>query len=300
MPSVFELIKLRVLRRLLVPVIRLKWRGKLPAGVVAEPLGMASGETWVAARRYTPVGEHRALPVMLFFHGGGWVGFNLDTHDALCRDLCRRTGHMVISVDYRLAPEHPFPAGVQDCLGALDWLVGHAARIGADPQRICLVGDSAGGNLAAVLALQARSRHPGMIKGQVLVYPVTDHASGDWPSHARYGRKPYPLTRESLADLWRWYTAGSREWPASNSHDLATPYRVADLSGLPPALVVLAEEDLLHDEGQAYARRMQEAGAEVQLKTYAGQKHGFVGLEPTPAHEQALADIQAWMSRLYR
>ena len=296
----FELIKLRILRRLFVPVIRMKWRGKLPTGVVVEPLGMAHGEAWVSARRYTPAGDHRALPVMLFFHGGGWVGFNLDTHDALCRDICRRTGHIVISVDYRLAPEHPFPAGVQDCLAAFDWLVANAARIGADPQRISIGGDSAGGNLAAVVALQARNRHPGVLKGQILIYPVTDHVSGDWPSYARYGRKPYPLTRESLADLWRWYTAGSHEWPASNSHELATPQRVADLSGLPPALVLLAEEDLLCDEGRAYAGRMQEAGNDVQVKTYPGQKHGFVGLEPTAAHDQALANIQVWMAQLYR
>lgn len=294
-----ELLKLKILRRLAPPLIRFKWRGKLPAGVTTQPLEIASGDTRVPARLYKPEAASGALPVMLYFHGGGWVGLNLDTHDALCRDLCRSSGHMIISVDYRLAPEHPFPAGVNDCLGALDWLVANARRFGADPARITVGGDSAGGNLAAVIAQQARGRHPGVIKGQLLIYPVTDHCSADWPSYQRYGGKPYGLTYQGMTDLWRWYTSNSPHWaPGATSHDLATPYRVHDLAGLPPAFVVLAEEDLLCDEGVAYGRRMQEAGNRVQTKIYPEQHHGFVGTEPSAAHSESISDMRDWLRAL--
>ena len=295
-----ELLKLKILRWLAPHVIGFKWRGKRPQGVVTRDLEIASGDTRVPARLYTPQNAQGPLPVMLFFHGGGWVGLNLDTHDALCRDICRQSGQILVSVDYRLAPEHPFPAGVHDCLGALDWLVKNAASIGADASRISVGGDSAGGNLAAVVSQQARSRHPGVIKGQLLIYPVTDHHSADWPSYKRYGGKPYGLTFEGVKDLWRWYTSNSPDWPPdTTSHDLATPYRGEDLSGLPPAFVLLAEEDLLCDEGVAYARRMQEAGVSVQSKIYPKQEHGFVGTKPSAAHDEALADIKAWLQKLY-
>ena len=294
------MLKLKLLRWLAPFLIRHKWRGKLPQGVDTQPLEIVSGDTRVPARLFRPQGVQGPLPVMLFFHGGGWVGLNLDTHDPLCRDLCSRSGHMIVSVDYRLAPEHPFPAGVNDCLGALDWLVANAARIGADPARITVGGDSAGGNLAAVIAQQARSRQPGVVRGQVLVYPATDHHSGDWPSYQRYGVKPYPLTRESMVELWEWYTSKSPLWPrGTTSHELATPNRVPDLGGLPPAFVVLAEEDLLCDEGAAYAQRMQQAGIPVRMKTYPGQKHGFFGTEPSAANDEAMNDVQAWLRALH-
>ncbi|HSW14278.1 MAG TPA: alpha/beta hydrolase [Solimonas sp.] len=296
-----ELFKLKILRWLAPLMVRFKWRGRVPPGVVAEPLQIVSGETSVPARCYRPEGAAGPLPVILYFHGGGWVGLDLDTHDPLCRDLCRHSGHMVISVDYRIAPEHPFPAGVQDCLGALDWLVQNAAGLGGDVSRLSVAGDSAGGNLAAVVALEARRRHPGVLKGQILIYPATDHpAHADWPSYRSHGGKEYPLTLEGMKDLWRLYTTNSSLWPTgAGSHDLATPYRVQDLGGLPPALLLIAEEDLLRDEGIAYGQRMQEAGVSVQVKTYPGQKHGFIGMEPTEAHLQAMADVKAWTQGLH-
>lgn len=292
----FEKIKIRALRWMVRIAVRTKWRGKVMTEVAVDTLEIRSGDTCVQARRYTPPRTQGPLPVLLFFHGGGWVGFDLDTHDPLCRDLCARSGYLVISVDYRLAPEHPFPAGVQDCLGALDWLVQNAAMLGADPARIAIGGDSAGGNLAAVVAQQARARHPGVLKGQVLIYPVTDHPSADWASYVSCSGKGYPLSHAGLKDLWRMYTSNSPEWqPGQTQHELATPYRVERLQGLPPALMVIAEDDLLRDEGLAYAQRMQDAGVPVSVKPFAGQKHGFVGLEPTAAHAGAAAEIATWL-----
>lgn len=293
---ILEKVRLAFLRWVVRVAVRYKWRGKVVTDVTVDALEIASGDTRVSARRYTPLHARGPLPVLLFFHGGGWVGFDLDTHDPLCRDLCSRSGYLVISVDYRLAPEHPFPAGVQDCVGALDWLVQNAATLGADPARIAIGGDSAGGNLAAVVALQARERLPGVLKGQVLIYPVTDHFSAAWPSYVSCSGKGYPLSHAGLKDLWRMYTSNSLDWPQDQTqHELATPYRVENIQGLPPALVLIAEDDLLRDEGLAYAQRMRDAGVPVSVKTFPGQKHGFVGLEPTPAHAAAAADIAIWL-----
>lgn len=293
-----ELIKIRVLRWMIRIAVKIKWRGKVDASVRVENINVGSGAKPIPARTYKPKDASGPLPLMLFFHGGGWVGFDVDTHDPLCRDLCGRTGHLVVSIDYRLAPEHPFPAGVNDCLEALDWLIVNAERLGGNPNQIVICGDSAGGNLAAVVALQARTRHPGALKGQVLIYPVTDHVSSQWPSYASYGGKEYPLTREGVAEIWRWYVQGSKEWRnGQTSHDLATPYRVKDVSGLPRTLVLIADEDLLRDEGIAYADRMKEAGVDVKTAIFPKQKHGFVGTEPSPAHDQAILEISQWISK---
>ena len=291
-----EKIKLAFLRWMVRVAVRYKWRGKVVTDVTVDALEIASGSTRVPARRYAPRNAQAPLPVLLFFHGGGWVGFDLDTHDPLCRDLCARSGYLVISVDYRLAPEYPFPAGVHDCLDALGWLVQNAGMLGADPERIVVGGDSAGGNLAAVVALQARERYPDVLKGQVLIYPATDHPSAEWQSYVSCSGKGYPLSHVGLKDLWRMYTSNSLEWqPGQTQHHLATPYRVENLKGLPPALVLVAEDDLLRDEGLAYAQRMQDTGVPVSVKIFPGQKHGFVGLEPTPAHAAAAADIANWL-----
>jgi acetyl esterase len=293
----FELMKIRFLRWMIRIAVKIKWRGKFDATIRVEDINIESGGKPIAARSYKPKDVSGPLPLMLFFHGGGWVGFDINTHDPLCRDLCRHTGHMIVSVDYRLAPEHPFPAGVNDCLEALDWVIANAARLGGDPNQIVICGDSAGGNLAAIVALQARTRHPGKLKAQILIYPVTDHPSTQWPSYASYGGKEYPLTRKGVSDIWRMYVQGSAEWRnGQTSHDLATPYRVKDISGLPRTLVLLAEEDLLRDEGAAYADRMKEAGIDVKTTIFPKQKHGFVGTEPSPAHEQAMQEIAQWIS----
>ncbi|HVT37271.1 MAG TPA: alpha/beta hydrolase [Nevskiaceae bacterium] len=292
----FEMLKLRILRRLIRLAIRYKWRGKAPQDLAVsnETLPVDGGR--IGVRIYTPRGAG-PFPVLHFFHGGGWVGFDLDTHDALCRDLCVRSGYLVLAFDYRLAPEHPFPIPVHDCLASLGWTRDHAARLNGDAQRVVLCGDSAGGNLAAVAAQQARTLHPGLVKGQVLIYPVTDHcAHAQWPSYRTYGTAKYALSHPKMVELWELYMRGGAPWPAgATSHELATPLHTADLRGLPPTLVVLAVEDLLHDEGLAYAQRLAAAGVPVTVREYPGQQHGFVGTEPSVAHDQAVADIAAWL-----
>lgn len=171
------------------------------------------------------------------------------------------------------------------------------ARLGGDPARIALCGDSAGGNLAAIAVQQARRSHPGMIKGQVLIYPVTDDCrSAQWPSYESKGGPKSGLSHAKMGELWDLYLSDSSCWPAGTTrHELATPLHVEDPSGLPPALFVLAVEDLLHDEGMAYAKRLQHAGVAVEVKEYPGESHGFVGLKPTEAHRRAVGDIARWL-----
>ncbi|MES2682607.1 MAG: alpha/beta hydrolase [Pseudomonadota bacterium] len=292
-----ESLKLNVLRWLIAPMVKFQWRGKIrrDLSVVDESMPVDGGR--IGLRIYTPRGTG-PFPVLHFFHGGGWVGCDLDSHDPLCRQLCVESGRLVVAFDYRLAPEHPFPIPVQDCLQSLDWMRRNVRRLGGDPENIVLCGDSAGGNLAAVAAQQARVIHPGMIKGQVLIYPVTDHCeTAQWESYRSCGSARHALSHPKLIELWALYLRNSPLWVAgSKAHDLATPLHVADLSALPPAMVLVAENDLLRDEGVAYAERMQQAGTSVQLRHYPAQQHGFVGLRPTPAHDEAVRDITQWLA----
>jgi acetyl esterase len=206
---------------------------------------------------------------VLFFHGGGWVMGSIETHDALCHALTNLSGCLFISVDYRLAPEHRFPAAPVDAYAATCWAAESARSLRADPRRIALCGDSAGGNLAAVTALMARDHRGPEISCQVLVYPVTD-CRLDTPSH-RESSEGYLLTRELMLWFWNHYVEG--EDAARHPH--ASPLRAGDLAGLPEALVLTAEYDPLRDEGEAYARRLKEAGVPVTLHRLEGLIHGF-------------------------
>ena len=221
------------------------------------------------ARLYRPAGTGgEPLPVITYFFGGGWVLGSLETCDGICRRLCTDTGALVVSVGYRLAPEHPFPAAPRDCHAAVRWLAEHAGELGGDPARIAVAGDSAGGNLAAAVTLQAReSGTP--LAAQVLVYPNVAYGS-DTPS-MRDNADPYFFNRTSVAWYWGHYLAD----PADGADPLASPLRAPDLSGLPPALVVTAEFDPLRDEGEQYAERLRAAGVPVELARYDGVTHGF-------------------------
>ncbi len=223
----------------------------------------------IPIRLYAPTSA-RPLPVMLQFHGGGWVILNLDTHQTICRNLALAASCMVVSVDYRLAPEHRFPAAVEDCYAALQWVAAHAGEIGADAARIGVMGDSAGGNLAAAVSLMARDRKGPGLALQVLTYPALDPAC-DTPS-CKENAEGYLLTLADMHYFWGHYLGpdGDRESP------YASPSRASDLRGLPPALVQTAEFDPLRDEGEAYARRLQQAGVPTTLTRYDGQIHGFV------------------------
>ncbi|SFF65580.1 acetyl esterase [Fontimonas thermophila] len=276
--------------------IGLLWWGRKTRGlsVSDERVAVAGGR--IRLRVYCPQGE-APFPVILYFHGGGWIAGDLDTHDAVCRDLCAHARHLVVAVDYRRAPEHPFPIPIEDCLFSLQWVKEHAARLGGDPGHLTLCGDSAGGNLAAVVAQQARQTHPGLIKGQILVYPVTDHCRhAHWPSYAAYGGRGYSLPLKGMMEMWDLYLRGSPLWtPGMRRHDLATPLHTCDLTGLSRTLLILAEQDLLHDEGAEYARLLRQSGVAVEVREYPGTQHGFFGFKPSPAYRQAIGDVAAWV-----
>jgi acetyl esterase/lipase len=214
----------------------------------------------VPVRVYRPADG--VLPAIVHLHGGGWVLGDLDTHDSLCRDLAADSGCAVVSVDYRLAPEHPFPAALEDSLSA----VRAVGELGLDPDRVALYGDSAGGGLAAVIARELG----GAVRHQVLVYPVCDARVGATESYSRYA-EGYFLTAADMRWFVDHYAAG-----VDPSDPRLSPLAAEDLAGAPPATIVLGEYDPLHDEGVAYARRLEEAGVDVELREYPGQLHPFV------------------------
>jgi acetyl esterase len=209
------------------------------------------------------------LPVLLWFHGGGFVIGNLDTHDCACRMLCTRAECIVVAVDYRLAPEHKFPAAVEDCMAALRWVALHAREIGADPSRIAVGGDSAGGNLATVCAILARNEGFPRLAFQLLIYPCTA-PEPETPSHRKFA-EGYLLTRNTVTWFYKQYLRSR-----SDVSDFRFgPLIADDLSNLAPALVLVAGYDPLRDEGVDYAKRLIEAGNRVALVNYEGMVHGF-------------------------
>jgi acetyl esterase len=220
-------------------------------------------------RIYTPLGEG-PFPLMMFFHGSGFVVCSLDTHDGMARNLCAGTGCVVVSVDYRLAPEAKFPAAPDDCLAATRWAAANAAALGGDPGKMFVAGDSAGGNLAAVTALRLRDEGGPQLLGQLLIYPVTDHYEPGTPSMME-NAEGYGLTRVGMMWFWDHYL----EHPSHGANPYASPLRAGDWRGLPPALVVTAEYDPLRDEGEYYAERLRQAGVPTEMKRWDGMNHGF-------------------------
>lgn len=225
----------------------------------------------VPVRVFRP-GAASGLPLLVWFHGGGWVTGNLDTHDQVCRLMCDAAGIVVLSVDYRLAPEAKFPAAADDCLAAYAWARAHAAEIGADPTRIAVGGDSAGGNLAAVVAIDAAARGIGAPALQLLVYPVTDYEF-ESPSMVD-NAKGYFLEAETM----RWFYDHYARTPDDFADPRFSPMRADDLTGLPRAVVVTAEFDPLRDQGEAYAARLRDAGVPTATVRADGLIHGFFGM----------------------
>lgn len=225
----------------------------------------------VAVRVYRPGGDG-AQPGVVYFHGGGWVIGDLDTHDATCRDLAAGSGATVVAVDFRRAPEHRFPAALDDALTVVRHLTDGAGAFGVDPARVAVAGDSAGGNLAAVVAQQMHAAGT-RLAFQALIYPVTDAASvGGTASYREFG-EGYFLTQRDMQFFVDSYAAG-----ADLTDPRLSPLAAADLAGLPPAAVVLAEADPLRDEGRAYAERLRAAGVPVEVREFPGQVHPFVAL----------------------
>ena len=237
-----------------------------------EDLEVPGPDGPLPVRVYRPDGAAVPAPVVVFFHGGGWVLGSIATHDATCRGLANRTGAVYVSVDYRLAPEHPYPAAPEDCYAATCWVVDHAADLGVDPGRLAVAGDSAGGNLAAVVCQMARDRSGPAIAFQLLVYPVTDLDLDRWPSMEENADGPL-LTREGMDWFARHYV-GTLPFTGD---PYAAPIRAADLSGLPPAYVATAGHDPLRDEGAGYAEALAAAGVTVGYDNFATMIHGFVG-----------------------
>jgi acetyl esterase len=237
------------------------------ASVIDRRIEGPAGE--IPLRLYTPPGRG-PFPVLLYFHGGGFVIGDLDDYDGTCRELCDGAGCIVVSVGYRLAPEHRFPAATDDCLAATRWVGEHAAAFDGDPDRIAVGGDSAGGNLATVTALRIRDEGGPALCAQLLVYPVTDHVERETAS-MRDNADGYLLTRDTI----RWF-ANHYLGPDGNPDDARVcPLRAVSLADLPPALVLTAEYDPLRDEGEAYAEALRAAGVATTLSRYDGAIHGF-------------------------
>lgn len=244
---------------------------------VPEPVAKVENRTIpgpageIPLRIYMPEGSG-PFPVLVYFHGGGWVLGDLESHDGVCRVLANAARCVVASVDYRLAPEHKYPAAAEDCYAATQWVAANAASIGGDPERIAVGGDSAGGNLAAVVALMARDKGGPRLRHQLLVYPVTDF-SFDTPSYGQ-NAQGYSLGKADMEWFWRQYLPDE----AAGREPYASPLRATDLSHLPPALVITAEYDPLRDEGEHYAERLRQAGVPTDLRRYDGMIHGFFAM----------------------
>ena len=226
----------------------------------------------IPLRLYRPVGsvDSAVLPVLVYYHGGGWVIGDLDTHDTLCRELANGAGCAVVAVDYRMGPEHRFPAAVDDCIAATRWLHSHAAELRLDATRLAVGGDSAGGNLAAVVSISAREAGDLPIAYQLLIYPATDQHR-TMPSHTTNGQG-YVLTTDTMDYFTGHYIADSAQYKDWRASPLLHP----DLSKLPPALVLTAGYDPLRDEGAAYAERLTAAGNLATYVCFERQIHGFI------------------------
>jgi acetyl esterase len=232
-------------------------------------------------------------PVVTYFHGGGFVLMNLDTHDRVCRRLANAAHAVVVSVDYRLAPEHHFPAALDDCIAVTHWLTQHAAELAGDPARIAIAGDSAGGNLAAATALASRNGGPGLV-GQVLVYPVIDAACSteSFDTNA----EGYLLTAATMRWFWEQYLG-----PDGDPDDpYASVARASDLTAVPSALIITAEHDVLRDEGESYAAALRAAGIDVTCSRYDGMIHGFLSMDAMiPAAKRAIDEIAEFLEGVF-
>lgn len=248
----------------------------------------------VPARVYIPE-RSGTLPALLYLHGGGFVTGSRETHDAICRALANRARCVVVSPEYRLAPEHRHPAAPEDCYAAARWMAAQAAALGIDPSRIAVAGDSAGGNLAAVTALLCRERGGPALVHQLLVYPVID-AACDAPSQRENGHG-YLLTHAVMRFFWQQYLPD----PADGKLPTASPCCAPDLSGLPPATVVTAEYDPLRDEGERYARSLEAHGVPAEIRRVPGQIHGFLTWAGRLATGRAMLDeIGARLAEILR
>ena len=260
-----------------------------PVGAVRDIM-LPGGDHAIRARVYNPKGSG-PFPLLMFFHGSGFVLLDLDTHDAICRELCIGAGCTVVSVDYRLAPEDRFPAAPDDCLAATRWVAGHAAELDGDATRIAVAGDSAGGCLCAVTALRIRDEGGPRLCGQLLFYPVVDYPEPLTSTHQAFA-EGYGLT----LDVLRWYWGHYLRDPSHANDPRAAPLRSASFAGLPPALVQTAEYDVLRDEGERYVKVLRDAGVDAQVTRCMGMNHGFLKYVGVIGEaDAAMASANAWL-----
>jgi len=272
--------------------IRLMQAGPPPAVGEVRDLSLDLPGRTIGARFYRPEGAGENAPLVLFYHGGGWVVGNLETHDATARALARTSGAAVLAVDFRLGPETKFPGPLDDCYDALLWAVDHAADLGIDPARLAVAGDSAGGNLAAAVAIRARDESGPALAHQLLIYPVTD-ADFDRPSYVTNGGGDYFLSTTMMQWYWAHYVDD-----VAAPHPHAAVLQHGNLSGLPSATVLVAQFDPLRDEGIAYAEAMAMAGVAVETEEAPGMIHGFFSMfegipDAMPIIERAGARLKA-------
>jgi acetyl esterase len=267
----FEALHVSEFRALRETVMRGRPKRNDPVGSIEDrPLpGPAGG---IPVRIYHPAGGAGPHPIVVYFHGGGWVLGTLDTHDDVCRTLVNRSGVLLVSVGYRRAPEHRFPAPLDDCVAVVRWCASHGAEIGGDAGRVAVAGDSAGGNLATAAALRLRDESGPRLAVQALIYPVTDFGF-ETASYREYA-EGFGLTRGLMRYFWTSYLAD----PTDGGQAYASPLNAANLSGLPPALILTAQYDVLRDEGEAYAARLGQAGVSVRCTRYLDMNHGFIQL----------------------
>ncbi len=261
-------------------------RVELAPEPVAETRDIAidSAAGAIPARLYTPAGGAAPRPLALYFHGGGFVIGNLESHDSLCRRLANRAGCLVLSVDYRLAPEHPYPAAADDAAAALEWAAANAAALGGDPARMAVAGDSAGGNLAALAAQHARDAGAPELRAQILIYPALDPGARN-ESTAAFA-DVFPIDKATIAWFYKHYYGDG----ARIGEPRAAPGLAKNLSGLAPATILTAGLDPLRDEGAAYAERLARAGVPTTYRCFEGTVHGFMGMGKVLPHaEEALA-----------
>lgn len=258
--------------------------GEPPAVAQVRDIAIALDGRTLDARLYVPEGCPSPAPLVVYYHGGGWVIGTLETHDGTCRALARASGAAVLSVAYRLAPEHPYPAPVEDCYAALEWAAANAADLDCDADRLAVAGDSAGGNLAAAVSIMARDRGGPALRHQLLIYPVADDDYSH-PSYAENGGGEYFLSTDAMKWFWGHYLGDAEQAP------LARVGGTPNLSNLPPATVIAAEFDPLRDEGMAYAARLDAAGITVDAAVAPGMVHGFFSMF------QLIPDALPWIDR---
>ena len=289
-------IKTFLLRRFYRFLNRRTWKGHNP-GIDFEDLQVITANGQLKLRLYKGI-NNNDLPLILFFHGGGWVIGDLDSHDTFCQMVCESSACSLVAVDYRLAPEHPYPAAADDCLAATDWVVEHLNELGPSNGKIVLAGDSAGGNLATATCLELEPQVRQHVVGEVLIYPATDHYKRNFPSFTEKA-KGHRLTSKMMIWFWDVYLGTANPDQQAGYFAQAMPLQAANLASLPATLLITAEHDPLRDEGEAYAEKLRQAGVDIQFRNFLGVDHGFVcSLGPSLDLDSFMQDLLIWLQNL--